>query len=329
MSKRSEILVGAVIIAAVALLSLGMIWLNGTGLRGDHQVIEARFREVGQLRTGASVKLRGVPVGRVSEVALESGGDGVIVTMRIRGDLTLPEDPVVLLAPESFFGAWQAEIHPRSRFPDYAYAEAPDPKVLPGFALPDMSRLTAVADEIAQSMAVLTNRVELAFTEETALNLKQAIENIQEVSAQLTGLVGSQKKAIDGLSANLEQTTVALGEAAESIRRTFEQVEASIAAGELAAIMDNVNRTSSRLDSLSTALLEASEEFRRVVSRADGALGVVETLGGKVERGEGSLGLLLQDSSLYADLIRTNVLMQELLRDIKENPRKYIKLSIF
>lgn len=329
MRKRSEILVGAVIIAAAALLFVGMVWLNGTGLRGDLQVLEARFREVGQLRVGASVKLRGVPVGRVSDVALETGGEGVIVTMRIRRDITLPEDPVVLLAPESFFGAWQVEIHPRSRFPDYAYAEAPDPKVLPGFTLPDMSRLTAVADEIAQNMAVLTNRVEIAFTEETALNLRQAIENIQEVSEQLTGLVGSQKKAIDGLSANLEQTTIALGEAAQSIRRTFEQVEESIAEGELVSIMDNVNRTTSRLDSLSTALLAASEEFRRVVNRADGALSVVESVGGKFERGEGSLGLLLQDSSLYADLIQTNLLMQELLRDIKENPRKYIKLSIF
>lgn len=329
MSKRSEILVGAVIIAAVVLLSLGMIWLNGVGLGGDYDLVEGRFREVGQLRVGGSVKLRGVPVGIVSEVELEEGGDGVIVAMRIRRGITLPEDPVVLLAPESFFGAWQVEIHPRSRFPDYVYAEAPDPRVLPGYTLPDMSRLTAVADEIAQSMAVLTNRVELAFTEETAINLRQAIENIQEVSAQLTGLVGSQKDAIEGLGENLEQTTDALGEAAEAIRRTFLQVEKSIADGELESIMDNLASTSSRLDSLSNALLGASVEFRQVISRADGALGIVEAVGGKVERGEGSLGLMLQDSSLYADLLRTNQLMQELLQDIKENPRKYIKLSIF
>lgn len=329
MSKRSEVMVGAVIIAAVLLLFAGMVWLNGAGLRGDSELVQARFREVGQLRVGGSVKLRGVPVGRVDGVALEPGGNGVIVAMRIRRDLALPDDPVVVLAPESFFGAWQAEIHPRSRFPGYVYAESPDPKVLPGFALPDMSRLTAVADEIAQSMAVLTNRVELAFTEETALNVRQAIENIQEVSAQLTGLVGSQKLAIDGVAANLEQTTVALGAAAEAIRRTFVRVEESIAEGELEAIMDNANRASTRLDSLSTALLAASEEFRQVISRADGALGVVEAVGGKVERGEGSLGLLLQDSALYSDMLRTNLLMQELLRDIKENPRKYIKLSIF
>lgn len=329
MRKRTDVMVGAVIVLSIALLSVGMVWLNGAGIRGDSEVVRARFREVGQLRVGGSVKLRGVPVGRVSEVELEPGGNGVIVAMRLQRDVTLPEDPVVLLAPESFFGAWQAEIHPRSRFPRYSYAESPDPQVLPGVALPDMSRLTAVADEIAQNMAVLTNRIEIAFTEETALNVRRAIENIQQVSEQLTGLVGSQKRAIEGLADDLSSTTESLGAAAAAIERTFAQVEASISDGELEQIMGNVARASSQLDSLSASLLAASAEFRRVVLRADSTLQVAEMVGGKLERGEGSLGLLLQDSALYADLIRTNVLMQELLRDIKENPRKYIKLSIF
>jgi phospholipid/cholesterol/gamma-HCH transport system substrate-binding protein len=322
-------MVGAVIALSAVLLFVGMVWLKGEGFGRDLELVRARFREVGQLRVGGTVKLRGVPVGRVAEVGLEPTGNGVIVLMRVQRDVILPEDPVVLLAPESLFGAWQAEIHPRSRFPGYSYAESPDPQVLPGAALPDMSRLTAVADEIAQSMAVLTNRVELAFTEETALNVRRAIENIQQVSEQLTGLVGSQKRAIDGVAANLEQTTVALGAAAETIRRTFARVEASIADGELEQIMGNVARASTQLDSLSGALLAASVEFRQVVTRADGALELAESVGERVQRGEGNLGLLLQDTALYGDLIRTNMLMQELLKDIKENPRKYIKLSIF
>lgn len=329
MRKRTDVMVGAVIVLSVIFLGLGMIWLNGAGIGRDSELVQARFREVGQLRAGGAVKLRGVPVGRVAGIELEPGGNGVIVTMRMQREVSLPDDPIVLLAPESFFGAWQAEIHPRSRFPRYSYAESPDPQVLPGVALPDMSRLTAVADEIAQSMAVLTNRIEIAFTEETALNVRRAIENIQQVSEQLTGLVGSQKRAIEGLASDLTATTESLGAAAAAIERTFAQVEASIAEGELEQILGNVASASQQLDSLSTSLLAASVEFREVVARADGTLRVAESLGGKIERGEGSLGLLLQDSALYADLIRTNVLMQELLRDIKENPRKYIKLSIF
>jgi len=327
--RRTEIRVGAVILLSAIVLSLGMIWLRGEGLGRGSEVIEARFREIGQLRVGGSVKFRGVPVGRVSDIELERGGDGVIVTLRLENGLVLPEDPVVILSPESFFGAWQAEIHPRTRFPEYAYAESPDPQVLPGYSLPDMSQLTAVADEIAQNISVLTNRIEIAFTEETAHNVRRAIENIQEVSDNLTGLVASQRRMIDGVAANLEETTTALGTAAETIRRTFSRVEASIADGELEEIVGNVTQVSRQLDSLSNALLSASEEFRAVIARADGALDFMEEFGGKLERGEGNLGLLLQDSALYADIIRTNRLMQDLLEDIKENPRKYIKLSIF
>lgn len=327
--RRTEIRVGAVILLSAIVLSLGMIWLRGEGLGRGSEVIEARFREIGQLRVGGSVKFRGVPVGRVYDIELERGGDGVIVTLRLENGLVLPEDPVVILSPESFFGAWQAEIHPRTRFPEYAYAESPDPQVLPGYSLPDMSQLTAVADEIAQNISVLTNRIEIAFTEETAHNVRRAIENIQEVSDNLTGLVASQRRMIDGVAANLEETTTALGTAAETIRRTFSRVEASIADGELEEIVGNVTQVSRQLDSLSNALLSASEEFRAVIARADGALDFMEEFGGKLERGEGNLGLLLQDSALYADIIRTNRLMQDLLEDIKENPRKYIKLSIF
>lgn len=329
MRKRTELVVGVVIVLAGALVFLGMVWLNGTGFRRDAEPLQARFKEVGQLRVGGAVKLRGVPIGRVAEIGLEPGGNGVIVLMRVQSEVTLPEDPVVLLTPESLFGAWQAEIHPRNRFPRYAYTESPDPQVLPGFSLPDMSRLTAVADEIAQSMAVLTSRVEIAFTEETALNLRRAIENIQQVSEQVVSLMGSQNRVIDEVSANLEQTTQALGDAAEMIKRTFTRIDASISDGELEQIMDNVARVSTHLDSLSTSLLAASVEFRDVVSRADDAFGFVETFGARVQRGEGNLGLLLQDTTLYSDLILTNELLQELLKDIKENPRKYIKLSIF
>lgn len=329
MKKRTEIVVGAVILLSIALVFFGTVWLKGSGFGREEITVQARFREVGRLLEGNAVKLRGVPIGRVESVGLEPDGEGVIVRMRIKRDIALPPDPVVVLMPESMFGDWQAEIYPRSRFPQYNYAESPDPQVLPGYSLPDMSQLTAVADEIAQNLAVLTDRVEIAFTEETAHNVRRAIENIQEVSEHLTRLVGSQQRAIDEVATNLERTTEALGVAAETVQRTFAQVEAAVANGELAQIVDNVERASSQLDSLTLALLQASEEFRSVVSRADTTMRSVGALAVQLQRGEGSLGRLVQDTLLYADLVRTNLLVQELLKDFKANPRKYIKLEIF
>src|SRR5690606_29526591 len=192
--RRNDVAVGAVVILGIALILGGVIWLKDAGFGREEIRIQARFREVGQLLDGNAVKLRGVKVGSVDRIELEPTGAAVIVTMRVRDDVRLPEDPVVLLSPESMFGDWQAEIYPRRSFPQYEYAEAPDPSVLPGYALPDISRLTAVADQIAQNMAVLSERFELAFTDETAANIRLAIENIQQVSGELTGLVSGQQR---------------------------------------------------------------------------------------------------------------------------------------
>jgi phospholipid/cholesterol/gamma-HCH transport system substrate-binding protein len=327
--KRTEVAVGAVILLGIVLVFFGTIWLKGTRLGEKEMTLRARFLEIGQLLDGNEVKLRGVSIGRVEDIELEAGGGGVIVTMRINREVPLPADPVVLLSPESMFGDWQAEIFPRSRFPEYAYAEAPDPQVLPGYALPDISRLTAVADKIAGSLAVLTERVELAFTEETALNIRRAIENIEEVSGQLTGLVGSQEAAVAEVAHNLETTSETVNETVGAIRELVRQIEDAVSEGELREIVENVLSATADLDTLGTTLLSVSRDLDRTTSSADTAFSRLNLILAGVERGDGTLGRLVQDTALYNELVETNVLMQTLLEDFRANPRKYINLEIF
>lgn len=329
MNRRNDVAVGVALVAGLLLIVFGTIWLQGLRLGEEDRELRARFREVGQLLTGSTVKFRGVPIGRVERIALEEGGRAVIVTMSVNEGVQLPDEAVVVLAPESMFGDWQAEIASRANFPTYNYTESLDPQVLPGYTLPDMSRLTAVADEIANNLATISNRVELAFTEETALNIRQAIENIQEVSEQLTGLVSSQQVAFDEVAANLERTSESAGQAAMTMQRAFAEVEAAIAGGKLTNIVENVERTTASSDSLIQILVEASRDLRRTAISADSTFRQVSSIAGAVERGEGSLGMLLRDTSLYMTIVETNVEVQALLQDIRANPRRYINLTIF
>lgn len=327
--RSSEVAVGAAVLLGLAVVVFGTIWLKGAKLGSEDIDVKARFREVGQLLEGSTVKTRGVPIGRVEKIELEPSGAGVVITMSIDSEVRLPSEAVVILAPESMFGDWQAEIVQRSQFRLYPYAEPNEPNMLPGYALPDMSRLTAVADEIAQNLATLTSRVEIAFTQETAENVAEVIRNVQEVSAQLTTLVDKQQVAIAEVAANLEQTSEAAGQAAETMRRTFAEVETAISNGRLTTIMGNVERASARTDSLTAELVAASRELRRVAGGADTTFRRIGAIAGGVERGEGSLGLLLRDSALYYRLTEGSVQLQALLKDIRENPRKYINLTVF
>lgn len=329
MTRRNEASVGLVVIAGILLVVFGTIWMRGLRLGHEEVTVMARFHEVGQLLTGSSVKFRGVPIGRVENIALEPGGAAVIVTMSVSGDVQLPDDRVVVVAPESLFGDWQAEIVSRAQFPHYAYAGTRDPAVLPGYALPDMSRLTAVADQIASNLATISERFEIAFTEETAHNIREAIENIQEVSAQLTSLVGSQQEAIEEVARNLEQTSEAAGQAALTMQRAFEEVETAIGGGRLTGILQNVESATARTDTLAALLAAASQDLRVTAARADTTFAHISGIASAMERGEGTLGMLLRDTALYYNLVEMNVEVQALLRDLRENPRRYINLRIF
>lgn len=325
----SEVRVGLALIAGLALIVSGTLWLQDWSFGTEEQRVEAWFREVGQLQTGNAVKLRGVPIGEVTGITLDHRSTGVIVELSIASAAVLPDDPVVILAPESLFGDWQAEIFPRTRFEFYNYAISPDPALLPGYSLPDVSRLTAVADRIAENLAQITDRVDIAFTDETAVNIREAIDNVQEVTSQLTQLVQTQGRTVEDLAAGLESTTATFQEAAETARRAFAQVEAAIAGGELTEIVDNVATMTVQMDSLSRSLAQVSRELEGAVVAADSSFGSLNAIMADLEAGEGTLGLLLQDTALYRDLMITSSLVQDLLLDFQRNPRKYINLRVF
>ena len=329
MSRRRDVAVGASIVLAIVVVVVGTVWLKGAGFGREERTLVAQFREIGQLMEGNQVKFRGVPIGRVEQVALTPSGEYVLVTMRVDSRVPLPEDPISILSPESLFGDWQAEIHSRARFPGYAYTEPSGPDVLPGYSLPDMSQLTAVADRIAENIAVLSERVELAFTEETALKIRQAIDNIQQVSEELVGLLARQEATLNAVAGDLAATTETLGEAADAVNRIAAQVESAIAGGELTQIVSNVERATSQLDSLTASLVVIADDFGGTMASADTAFAAVTRVAESVEAGEGTLGRLLTDTLLYNRITGTNALIQAILEDFRANPRKYINLEIF
>lgn len=326
---NNEVKVGLVLIAGVVLLVVGILWLQDWSLGSSEREVEAWFREVGQLQEGNAVKLRGVPIGTVKEVVLDQQSRGVIARLSIDDQIVLPEEPVVILSPETLLGDWQAEIFPRSRFPLYNYGRSPEPDMLLGYSLPDVSRLTAVADRIAENLAVITDRVDVAFTDESAVNIRNAIENIQEVTEQLTSLMATQGETVENLAAGLESTSTSFEEVAQSARRAFAQVETAIAGGELTAIVQNIETLTAQMDTLSRSLTQLSGEMGGAVASADSSFTSLNAIMGDLERGEGSLGLLLQDTALYRDLLLTSTLVQDLLRDFQRNPQKYINLRVF
>lgn len=330
MSKGREVLVGVVIVAAVAVAVGGTLWLQGTLWTRNTRVLHVLARDVGQLMDGNDVKLRGVTIGQVESIRVEPGGEAVRVVVRIQRDVTLPDSSVAVLAPESMFGDWQLEIAPRSRFPNFDFMPVPAADtVLGGYALPDISRLTATADQISKDIATITERIEVAFTQETAQNIAETIDNIEQVSRRLARLVEDQSSALETMGDDILAAVEEIRLAAGTARRTMEEVDSVLTRAQADSIMADTRAIAQNLRVLSEELGGSSDELARTLARADSAFARVNAIAARVNRGEGTLGRLVNDTTFLVTADEALSELTLLMRDLRENPRRYINLSIF
>ena len=335
MSRGRELLVGFVIIVAVAVGVGGALWLKGTNWGQQAVPVEVLFTDVAQLAPGNVVKFRGVQVGRVSGVSVEPSGQAVRVTLNLTEEIPLPADAVVLLAPESFFGDWQAEIVRRGRYPHFAFVDVPPGetregvRVLGGYALPELSRLSASAELISDNLAQLTERFEVAFNDETAQNLAKAIDNYSAVSEDLRALVDQQAEVIVSVTTSADSALNEIEAASRVARRSFERIERLLTDPQVDSILSNVQEGTGSLQTIAADLSAAAADLDRTLAQADSALVRINRISSRVEAGEGVLGRLLVDSTLA---VRAEGVLEQLdflLRDLRENPKRYVRLSIF
>jgi len=333
-TRQKELLAGSVVLLGIVVAVVGTFWLQGRRFGNTQTEVHVLMEDVGQLSVGNGVKSRGVPIGRVGTIVVD--GPAVRIQLLLDGDLILDDESVVVIAPVSLFGDWQAEIVTRSRFPSYDYYDVPPDarfrdgiRVLGGYMLPDLSRLTAVADEVAQNVASLTYRFDRAFGEETADHITQAIENMEEFTATLRRLADEQSVQFLGIAEDVQNATSEIATVLATACGSLERIDALLASGDLDSILVNTRDITAELSGVSGDISSASQSLSRTLTLADSTFLVMNRITTRLERGEGSLGRIISDTLLAA---RTEILLEEfnaLIEDFRANPGKYVRLSIF
>ena len=346
MNRGKELLVGLVILAAIVVGVGGTLWLQGARLGEARIPIDVRLESAGQLAEGNAVTYRGVPIGRVSRIAVEPDGSAVRVGLLLNQEIILPADAAVVLGPESLFGAWQAEIVSRASFPRFPFLEGEEladgrmtvsrsleePNVVPvlgGYALPELSRLTASAEEISGNLAELSERLEIAFNQETADNLARAIGNIEAITEEVRSLVSQQAAVAATLTANADSALGEIRTAAVAARASFERVDGLLADQQIDSIVANFALASGDLRRVMATLSDSTGGLDVALERADSAFARIDRITARVEQGEGSLGRLLGDTTFAIRAEDVLAQLDLLLQDFRENPGRYVRLSIF
>ena len=97
--------------------------------------------------------------------------------------------------------------------------------------------------------------------------------------------------------------------------------------GKIKLVIDNLSKVSKDFSQISDSLKDI--KFNETINRVNASLDNANTILGKINSGEGTMGKLVNNDSLYLYLESASKDLDLLLIDLKENPKRYIHFSVF
>jgi phospholipid/cholesterol/gamma-HCH transport system substrate-binding protein len=290
-SATREVRVGIFVLLGIAMFLTALFTLTDVGTFRGRYYVQTVIPDAGGMRRGDPVQMRGVNIGRVTSFRMVP--DGVNVRMELYNEYRVPADSRVLVRSAGLLGGMVVEI-----LPGVSEERARESQPLPGQV---DAGLMAAAGELGTRADTVLDRVSALLSQRTIGAVGGSAVELQVLLADLAAIAAQQRQDLAALTGSLGRSAAGLERATggPELERTVQQLDAM----------------SARLDRTSETLERASTSFATVAER--------------VERGEGTLGQLSANDSLYQNLNQAVGSLNELIEDIRANPRRYFSVSVF
>jgi len=298
MSNRSvELRVGSVVLLSCAILILGLIWVKGIRFDQTRYTYAVIFPNVGALEVGDPVSVSGVPKGKVEKIQLYQGE--VLVDLNLTHDVVLKKDAKFTVMNVGLMG--ERFIAVETGYSDTLLDLSQPIRGYYDTGIPEV--MGRMGEMIEQVKCLAENLEAVVGTKSSQDALITVIKNLKEITDKTNALLDRNQEKFDRTMSDLSYTSAELKK----------------------MVGDNKGKIQSTVDNFSSA----SEKFAGITSTLDTLSLSLKALSSKIESGEGTLGQLVNDTTLYQEIKKTASNVDSLILDIKKNPKKYLKFSVF
>ncbi len=307
MRFSSEIKIGIIITLAIAATIWGLNFLKGRNILKRTDTYYAVFSNIGGLEKNSKIFISGYKVGQVENITFnKDGSNSLTITLGIEKEYKLTAPSTAILYDADFMGTKAIRISLGDSDLDHQPGDTLATLLKAGLTAQLEQQLTPLKEKTENLIVTLDSLMTAlasAFDRESSDLIKSSINKMENSIDGVENMLADDGD-LSRLIGHLESITGNLREQNESLAASINNMESitdSIAGSELKQAINNTNRT--------------LEETRQIME--------------KINRGEGTIGMLVNNDTLYHNLSSLSAELDLLLKDLQENPKKYINVSVF
>ena len=298
----------------VFILIWGINFLKGSSLFESKSTFYGVYDSVEGLKVSSGVIYRGYQVGQVISIQFTGERfDRVLVKFSVDKGLELPSNTLAMIQSADLMGSKVVALVPGDSHVFAVSGDTLRSQVERGLmeqVSQQMLPLKQKAERLLGSLDSVMLIVQGLFNEETKKNLSNSFGSIDRTLRNLEGASGNLDTLIQGESARISSILQDVNSITGNLRNNNEEISNIL--GNVSAISDSLRQAS----------------LHQTLMSLDYILATTDSIMNKINRGEGTIGALLNDNDLYYNLNQVSENLNRLLVEFRYNPKRFINLSL-
>ena len=311
MKLRNEYQIGVAVLVTFIVLILGINFLKGKTFFSGQKTYYAIYNDVTGMHESSYIYVNGMKVGHVVKISpMTRKNDKFLVELSVDKNIDIPKDSRLTLFSAGLMSGQALRIDLGKSETLLQTKDTMQGGIEKGLT-DEIAPMGETLSSILKRIDTLTNTLNRTIDDQAKQNIQLTLTNINQISQRLNNvamnvdnLVAKDKDKLDRIVSNVESITRNLVDNNQAISNII-----------------------SRFDNISSDI--EKQNIGSTLAKVKTSLESINSMLNKIEKGEGNIGMLLSDEGLYRNITSAAKDLDELILDLKKNPKKYIHVSVF
>lgn len=319
MEKDKAIKIGLLLVIMFGILYWGFNFLKGKNVFTKEYTYFATYERIDGLQKNSTIYLRGHKVGQVTNIYFTSKNyESITLEFAIDKTVEIPTNTIARIFSSDIMGTKSIDLIIPHIVNSQKVEILPDKSIL----IPDVEG--SLTDQVRLEMAPLKKQIEkLMESTGTAIDQLKFVLNEKTGESLRTSFLKIQN-AVDAMQHSSVTIDTILTNANHNIQKLLGNIE---------SITNNINTKNQEIDNIITNFSNISDTLAKAniaqtIYKTESVMTELGEILDKVNKGEGTLGALVQNQNLYNNLEATSKQLDNLILDIQKNPKRYVSFPI-